>query len=100
MKYSSRTKWLISGLIFLLPGLIGLIGDFLVRLPAINSQKSSDFIFVIFAISVLLAVLIPTRFIMSTPRTLLRRLAYTAVTLCLLVLEVLAVIAWSLRGIH
>jgi hypothetical protein len=100
LMFSSRMKWPIGSLALLLPGVVGLIGVFLVRLPAINSQASSDIVFIVFSASVLLAAIIPATFIMSTPAPLPRRIAFTVATWCLLFLEVWAVVVWSLKGVH
>jgi len=98
--YSSWMKWSVGSLAFLLPGLVGLVGDYLERLPAVNSRESASIVSLVFAISVLSAVVVPTVFIMAAPATLTRRLTFTGAIWCLLFLEVWAVFVWSLRGLH
>ena len=67
---SSRIKWSVGSLAFLLPGLVGLVGDFLERLPAINSRESASVVLFVFGVSVLSAVIVPAVFIMAAPATL------------------------------
>jgi hypothetical protein len=97
---SSRMKWSVGSLAFFLPGLVGFIGDFLEGLPAINSRESSRLLDFVFGASVLLAVVVPTVFITTTPTTLARRLGFTAAVWCLVFLEVYIVFMWSLRYVH
>jgi CBS domain containing-hemolysin-like protein len=93
-------KWSVGSLMFFLPGLVGFIGDFLERLPAINSVESSRLVSFVFGASVLLAAVVPAVFIMTAPTALARRLGFTAAVWCLLFLEVFIVFLWSLRGIR
>ena len=97
---SSRIKWSVGSLALLLPGLVGLGGDFLERLPAINSRNSASVVLLIFGISVLSAVVVPAVFIMAAPATLTRRLAFMGAVWFLLFLEVWAAFVYSLRGVH
>jgi small-conductance mechanosensitive channel len=98
--YSSRMKWSVGSLVFLLPGLVGLVGDYLERLPAINSRESASVVLFVFSISVLSAVVVPAVFIMAAPATLTRRLAFTGAVWCLLFLEIWVIYVCSLRGVH
>ena len=97
---SKSFKWSVGGAAFLLPALVGVLADFLERLPSINSSESIGLLLILFAGSVICAVVIPAVFILRAPITLVRRLGFTVSLWCFLFLEVYIVILWSLRGIH
>ena len=97
---SKSLKWPVGVAAFLLPALVGLLADFLMRLPSINSVESGNLLLILFGVSVLSAAVVPAVFTLRAPITLARRLGFTVSLWCFLFLEVYIVILWSLRGIH
>jgi hypothetical protein len=97
---SKSFKWSVGGAAFLLPALVGVMADFLERMPSINSAESMNLLLILFGGSVICAAVIPAVFTLSASITLVRRLGFTVLLWCFLFLEVYIVILWSLRGIH
>lgn len=74
---------------------MGVIATFIGNLPAMDghSYKALD---LFIGASVLLAAGVPAAFIMTAPTTLARRLGFTAIVWCLLILEVFILVVWGL----
>ena len=94
---SSRMKWSVGIAAFFLPALVGVTGTFIVNLPAMDGRGGEALDFFVRA-SVLLAAVVPAALIMIAPTTLARRLGFTAIVWCLLLLEVFILFAWALSA--
>ena len=95
---TKSTRWSIGSVAFILPALVGIIGDFISRIPSLNSDQTSRMVSLVFLGSVVLAAIVPAAYTLSAPIAVYRRLSLTLLLWCLLLVEIWLVVVRSLRG--
>lgn len=93
-------RWSVGSAAFFLPAAVGILGDALERLPSFNSPQSSRLVVLLFGLSVFVAAAIPAGLALEAPIPVLRRLGLVVLLWGLLCLQVVVLIAWSMRGLH